>query len=182
MKLGDTDFPLSYDNLFPFIGDGGHWNWADEATARAIIGQINIARPTANLDADLIISREKEGNPNFDDPAAAKRVIDTMIAYFIPRAYVALNLGTVSTEFVTPASVSLQLFPNPAAAGFTVRVSEQHLIRQIDLYDINGRNVRRITGIDQTSRFVERGSLPRGQYIVRLQVDEGVTARLINLR
>jgi hypothetical protein len=181
MDLDTTNLPLSYDNLFPFIGDGGHWNWGNETVARATIAAIN--ETGANLNADLIIGTEKTLNPNFDNPAAAKRTIDTMIAYFIPRAFVALNLGTTtSTDLITPASVALDLFPNPAGdMGFTVRVAETLRIRQLDLFDINGRNVRQMTGLEQSSIQVDRGNLPRGQYIVRLRLDDGVTARMVTL-
>jgi hypothetical protein len=181
MMLDSTGKPLSYDNLFPFIGDGGHWNWSNETVDRQFIAGIN-ASGVANLNADFIIGTEKALNPNYNDPAAAKRVIDTMIAYFIPRAFVALNLDATSTDLITPASVALDLFPNPAGdMGFTVRVAETLRIRQLDLFDINGRNVRQMTGLEQSSIQVDRGNLPRGQYIVRLRLDDGVTARMVTL-
>jgi hypothetical protein len=183
MNLDTTDMPLSYDNLFPFLGEGGgHWNWSNEQVDRAFIAGIN-ANLNAGLDADAIIADEKESNPNYNNPAAAKQVIDTMIAYFIPRAFVALDLGSVvSTDFLTPASVALDLFPNPAGdMGFTVRVSDVHQIRQVDLFDINGRHVRQMAGLDRSSVRLDRGTLPRGQYIVRIRLDDGVTARMVTL-
>ncbi len=181
MNLDTTDMPLSYDNLLPFPGDGGHWNWSNETIDRATINAIN-ASGVANLNADLIIGTEKVLNPNYNNPEAAKRTIDTMIAFFLPRAFVAFGLDITSTRFVAPATVGLELFPNPAVNGFTVQVAQQHLVRQVDLYDISGRHVLQVRDINTSSRFIDRGLLPRGQYIVRLRVDDGVTARMVSFQ
>ncbi len=181
MNLDTTNMPLSYDNLFPFVGAGGHWNWSNEAVDRATIGAIN-GSGAANLNVDQIINTEKLLNPNYNNPEAAKRTIDTMIAFFLPRAFVAFGFDITSTRFVAPATVSLEMFPNPAVNGFTVSVAEQHLIRQVDLYDVSGRHVLQVRDINTSSRFIDRGLLPRGQYIARLRIDDGVTARMISFQ
>jgi hypothetical protein len=170
--------------MYPFInsGLGAAYNFVNEEDARARIAAFNTAG--GNLDADIAIGGELQTNPNALNPAAAKLVLDTMIAHFIPRAFVGLSLGELntSTDFLTPASVALDLFPNPAGdMGFTVRVSDVHQIRQVDLFDINGRHVRQMAGLDRSSVRLDRGTLPRGQYIVRIRLDDGVTARMVTL-
>ena len=185
MELDDTTGrPLSYDNLFPFIGEGGgHWNWSNEAIDRGTIAAINASGRFAELNADLIIGNEKEQNPNYNDPAAAKLVIDTMIAFFIPRAIAAFDSMTTSTEYLLPATtIGLQVFPNPATATINLVADEQYRIRQLDVFDITGRRVAQIRNIDQATYTFNRGSLPNGQYILQLRFDEGTAAQKVFLR
>jgi hypothetical protein len=47
--------------------------------------------------------------------------------------------------------------------------------------DMNGRIVTSLTGINATSRFVNRNNLPRGAYLLQIQLDEGTTARKLIL-
>lgn len=188
-------FQLGRDNLWtvlrtspPNVGASGAttgvWNWFDEPTLRATITAINTQIPTANLNADAIIGGEDQTNPHRDDPAAAKANIDTLIAYFIPRAYYALDIeGLVSStnDLVTNQQIGLEVFPNPVSEGFTVRTAEGHAIRSIRIMDMNGRVVTNLTGINTNSRFVSRGNLPRGAYLLQIQLDEGTTARKLIL-
>ena len=184
MMLDDsTSRPLSYDNLFPFVGDGGHWNWSNEAIDRATIEAISASGRFGTLDADEIIGNEKEQNPNYNDPAAAKRVIDTMIAFFLPRALAAFDSMSTSTELLlAPSSVDLQIFPNPATTSFTIQVANTERIRQIDVYDLRGSRVAQVRGLNQSSYVLNRGDLPDGSYIIQLRFDAGTTARKVFLR
>ena len=180
----DSTFQLSHDNMYPFLnqGVGASYNYVNEADARARIQAFNAAG--GNLDADAAIGGERATNPNATNPIAAKLVIDTMIAHFIPRAYVGLGLGDLmtSTELIAPTTVSLKLFPNPATATFTVQVADAHRIRQIDVYDMRGSRVAQVRGINQSTYTFDRGNLANGAYIVQLRFDEGVTARKVMLR
>ena len=184
MELDDTTGrPLSYDNLFPFVGDGGHWNWSNETVDRQTIAFINSTGRFAELDADEIIGNEKAQNPNYNNPAAAKEVIDTMIAFFLPRALAAFDSTSTSVEeLIAPTTVGLELFPNPATANFTVQVADAYRIRQIDVYDMRGSRVAQVRGLDQSSYTFDRSNLANGAYIVQLRFDEGTTARKVFLR
>lgn len=189
------EFQLGQDNLWtvfrtapPGIGlsgaTSGLQNWFDEPTLRATIAGINIAVPSANLDADAIIDGEDQTNPNRANPAAAKTFIDTIMAHFIPRAYYALDIeGLVSStnDLLTNQQIGLEVFPNPVSEGFTVRTAEGHAIRSIRVMDMNGRVVTNLTNVNATTRFVSRGNLPRGAYILQIQLDEGSTARKLIL-
>jgi acetyl esterase/lipase len=188
-------FQIGRDNLWPVLrlappnvgasgATTGVWNWFDEAALRAQVAGINIAVPGANLDADAIIDGEDQTNPHRADAAAAKAHIDTIMAYFIPRAYYALDIeGLVSStnDLLTNQQIGLEVFPNPASEGFTVRTAEGHAIRSIRVMDMNGRVVTNLTNVNATSRFVDRGNLPRGAYILQIQLDEGSTARKLIL-
>ena len=185
MELDDTTGrPLSYDNLFPFVGEGGgHWNWSNEEVDRGTIAGINATGRFAELDADAIIGQEKMLNPNYTNGAAAKQVIDTMIAFFLPRALAAFDSMSTSTEFLlAPSTVDLQIFPNPATASFTIQVANTERIRQIDVYDLRGSRVAQVRGLNQSSYVLNRGDLPDGSYIIQLRFDAGTTARKVFLR
>ncbi|MFK8163719.1 MAG: T9SS type A sorting domain-containing protein [Lewinella sp.] len=180
--------PTMPDPDAPDVGDlgltSGLQNWFSEPILRATIDQINIAVPDAMLDANAIIDGEDQTNPNRANPAAAKTFIDTVMAHFIPRAYYALDIeGLVSStnDLLTNQQIGLEVFPNPANEGFTVRTAEGHAIRSLRVMDMNGRIVKSVTNIDATTRFVTRGNLPRGAYLLQIQLDEGTTARKLIL-
>ncbi|MBB4080156.1 hypothetical protein GGR28_002786 [Lewinella aquimaris] len=180
------NFPLSRDNMYPLqVGNGlgAGYNYVNEADARARIAAFN--NGGGNLNADAAFQGEGFVNPNVFNPERAKMSIDTMIAFFVPRAYIGLDLANVSTStenLISSASVGLDVFPNPGTAGFTVRAAEQHLIRQIDVFDISGRRVAQIRNIDQSTYTLDRGGLNNGQYILQLRFDQGTTARKVFLR
>lgn len=186
----NDEFQLSRDNMYPIFrsdrgATAGIYNWFDEPTLRATVAATNTQIPTANIDIEEIIEGESIVNPNRNNPAAAKLFIDTLMAHFLPRAYYQLDLADLSTstkDVLTNASVGLELFPNPSATGFNIRVNEGLNIRQIDVYDFSGRRVAEYGNINRSSYVLERGNLKNGQYILQLRFDEGSTARKVFLR
>ena len=162
----------------------GVWNWFNEARLRAEVAAINAAVPTANLSADRIVAGEDQTNPNRSNPARAKANIDTIMAFVLPRAFFALELGDVlagTEDLLDAGAVGLSVAPNPAADHFTVRTAAGFPIREVSLFDLNGRLVRQRTAVDQTSLRFDRGELPNGTYFVRIRVDEGVVAQQLFL-
>ncbi|WP_420457995.1 T9SS type A sorting domain-containing protein [Neolewinella sp.] len=182
----EPTYPRSRDNMYPISvgrGLGAGYNFVNEADARARIAAFNSAG--GSLNADLAIGGELQVNPNATNPAAAKAVIDTMIAFFLPRAYLGLGLGEFSTsteDLLTNASVGLEIFPNPTTTSFTIQVANTERIRQIDVYDLRGSRVAQVRGLNQSSYVLNRGDLPNGSYIIQLRFDEGTTARKVFLR
>ena len=186
----DETFPLSRDNMYPIVRNRGNsptagvYNWFDEAALRAQV-QAASTLSGVTLSADDIIDGEDLTNPNRNNPAMAKAFIDTMMAHFIPRAWYQLELEAITTgteDRITNAAVGLSVFPNPTSSEFTVKVADNLAIRRIDLFDLHGRQVAQYTGIDRSSFTVGRGNLPRGTYVVQLRLDEGTTARLVEIR
>ncbi|MEO0732329.1 MAG: T9SS type A sorting domain-containing protein [Bacteroidota bacterium] len=189
----DDVFTLGQDNLLTFLrtdttiagrsgATAGMWNWFDETTFRSKVAAINAAVADANLDADEIISNEEQTNRLWNQPDAARANIDTVMAFFLPRAWYALDLETlVSTkDILTGASIGLEVFPNPTAGEFTVRTQSEFPIRALNVIDLAGRNVAAFTDINRSSFRIERNNLPRGTYFLRLQLDEGIaTHKLI---
>lgn len=182
---------LSHDNMFPMsVGDmrtptrtvSSPFNWMDSTRVRAEITAFNAAF-MQELNASEVISNERLTNPNAYNGAGARLVLDTIMAHFLPRAFIGMELETlVSTEdLISNSSIGLEVFPNPANVGFTVQTEAGHQIRTIRVMDMNGRVVLSLDNINTTTQYVNRGNLPRGAYILQLQLDEGTTARKLIL-
>lgn len=176
-------FQLSRDHLWPFVYNRtiiAPYNWFDEATFRAGVDAFNAAT-MGNLDADVVIAAEEQSNPNWDDPVEAQKTIDTMIAYMLPRLWYGLDLDAiVSTEdLVDAATVGLEVYPNPASDFVRIELAEGYKIREIALIDMMGRLTGNWTGIDQSSFRIDRGTLVRGYYNVRLRTDEGIVTQRV---
>ncbi|MEM7573417.1 MAG: T9SS type A sorting domain-containing protein [Bacteroidota bacterium] len=181
----DDPFQLSRDNLFPNVymrGLAGPYNWFDETTMRFFVDAIN-AQTDAGLDADVIIAGEELTNPNWDDPDEARRNIDTMIAYMLPRMWYGLDLADLissTEEIIDGQAIGLQVYPNPAAEFLRVEVAEGYTIREIALIDMLGRTAGNWTGINQSNYRINRGDWARGYYNLRIRLDEGlVTQRVL---
>lgn len=182
---------LSHDNMFALsVGDsrtttgavGNPYSWIDSARVRAEITAFNAAF-MQDVDASGVISNEILTNPNAYNAAGARLVMDTMMAHFLPRAYIGMDLETlVSTEdVISNGAIGLEVFPNPANEGFTVQTEAGHPIRTIRVSDLNGRIVANFTNVNATTKYINRGDLPRGVYVLQLHLDEGTTARKLIL-
>ncbi|MEM6398066.1 MAG: T9SS type A sorting domain-containing protein [Bacteroidota bacterium] len=174
-------FQLGRDNLFPNVyprAIAGPYNWFDEATMRFIVGQFPAS---LGLDPDEIIMGEEQTNPNWNDPDEARKNIDTMIAYMLPRLWYGLDLEMlVSAEDLVDAStIGLEVYPNPASEFVRIEVAEGYKIREIALIDMMGRVAGNWTGIDQNFFRLDRGAIPRGYYNVRLRMDEGIVTKRV---
>lgn len=153
-----------YDGLFPLIGTGPNdsapWEWWDPAT-------------------NVNHSNGIQTNPDMS-AAKARSYIDTIIAYFAPRACVTLGLGCTFTDVARlEASDYLTVAPNPASESVYLTAREGALMRSIYVYDLQGRLVKAHVNVDDNYFHLQRHQLAAGQYIVRVQFDEGVASQSI---
>lgn len=124
-------------------------------------------------------------SPLFDcnnDAASARSYIDTIIGFYAPRACYALGLqncinALVKTKDIADAQVGLQVAPVPTSAELNFNAKED--IRSIQVYDLNGRVVRSINSIDNTSYVLQRNDLVNGLYIVEIRFDKGAVRRKV---
>lgn len=154
-----------YDGLFPLLGtsgpnDSSPWDFWDPAT-------------NVNHQNGLLT------NPDMSK-AKAMGYIDTILAYYAPRACEVLNLncGFTSVEELDPATM-LTVAPNPASASMYVTAREGALIRSIYVYDVAGRMVKAHVNIDDNYFQMPRNNLAAGQYIMQVHFDEGVASQSI---
>lgn len=109
----------------------------------------------------------------------ARTHIDTVMAYFAPRAFAALDLAAyTSTKQLKEAEVGLVVAPNPATDQFVLRSDENQLMLGVELYDVNGRLVQEHT-FKNSYFFIQRGNLPDGIYVARVRFEEGTITKKV---
>jgi len=115
-------------------------------------------------------------NPTMS-PAKAKRYIDTMMTFYIPRACVALNLpckGTVTSfnELITDSDNLVTIAPNPAMNVTRINANNE-TIKDVQLYDINGRMIK-VYDVNNTIFDLYRtGDISAGMYFVGVRLEKG---------
>ncbi|MEL7021276.1 MAG: T9SS type A sorting domain-containing protein, partial [Bacteroidota bacterium] len=117
------------------------------------------------------------------NPELARTYYDTIFAYTAPRACIALGLGCnmVSSveEVQEAADFGVQVAPNPTTGAFIVQSNYENPMLDIQLFDLSGRMVQRIAGIQQSTVRVERNSLARGVYIAKIRFEEGIVTQKV---
>lgn len=84
-----------------------------------------------------------------------------------------------SVEEVSAPEV--RVFPNPSADAFTIDFPEQQMER-LSVFDATGRLVRRVEGPHYDQYILQRGHLPAGIYILRLEQKGSMITRKLMIR
>ncbi len=111
----------------------------------------------------------------------ARAYIDTIVAYFAPRACVALALGcnfVDAQEPINEAELGLSVSPVPAIDAVMFQTKGEE-IRSIYVYDLQGRLVKAHTDINSSAFRMERNVLANGLYFAELRFDKGAARRRI---
>lgn len=114
--------------------------------------------------------------------------IDSILQYFLPRACLTLDLGcelwpfTSAEEVKSPASVQLQIMPNPATDQVQFSTNAKHPMLDILLYDLNGRLIETHLQINHNQYTLQRGNLPPGLYMAQIRFEGGVTVGKVLFR
>jgi hypothetical protein len=69
------------------------------------------------------------------------------------------------------------IYPNPASDEVYVGVRKEYPIRAIDVYDLKGTLMSRHHGINHNFTHLPVRNLAPGQYILKVEFDEGIAAR-----
>ena len=192
----EEGYARSRDNMYPLqsgAGLGAAYNWVDQATATARLQAFldaggELGDDPAASDAvkiGTVFGGEAAVNPNSVNAEGAKIVIDTMLAFFLPRAYVGMDLEDVvgTNDLLNNSQVGLEVFPNPAtASGFSVKTGANFPVRSISVIDLNGRVVSTRAEVNANAFTVNNLQLPRGTYILRVQFDEGISSQKLIVR
>lgn len=184
--LDTVEYELSHDNMFPAFWPGqlvsSAFNWINPEAVTAEIAAFNTATGQM-INAAAVIGGESQTNPNYLNADAARTVIDTMIAHFIPRAYIGLDLETlVSTqELVKADAIGFTIAPNPAQEHFIISTNEGENILKATIFDFNGRAIASFPAVNTNSIRIERNGLAAGQYFVRIQVEGGIAVQKVLL-
>ncbi len=142
-----------YEGNYPFYGAGFEpWGWYSASTPL---------------------------NPNASK-ARAMAYIDTIMTYFLPRAYRILIDPTytdpcgVGINETKVNDVEVELYPNPSSIDVTIRVNDyQQTIELVELFDISGKLVRSEQVKNSTQHTISRRGLNSGIYFVNIKFNSG---------
>ncbi len=107
----------------------------------------------------------------------ARTNIDTIIGFFAPRAYVAMDLGLVNTNDLTAEDVNLAVAPNPASSYAILSSNVDSPMRDIKLYDLSGRLLDHYDAVNNHQFMIHRRDNITGMYVVQITFDEGVVSK-----
>jgi hypothetical protein len=151
------------------------WEWWDSAT---VVAQANPTNP------NLGISIHNNGvatNPEMGK-AYALTYIDTLIGFFTPRMFLAINNPALSQTPVANAVVAHKVYPNPSMEGVKIVVAPGNQLRAIRVIDIHGREVRQVTGLQTLSYDLARQQLPAGIYTLQISTDMGMVVSKVTMQ
>lgn len=169
---------LSVDNMYPFLSDtlaSGPWEWWDFATLQAYVAGLNLVTGS-DYDATELDATNKLLNPDMSREKGM-RYVDTMLAYFNPRAYLALNLATNTKEILTAATVEMTVGPNPVATSTFIQTAADKPMKNIALYHLNGKMMRGVMNVNSSTFELQRGNLAPGIYILQAEFEEGIVSK-----
>ncbi|MEM8889540.1 MAG: T9SS type A sorting domain-containing protein [Bacteroidota bacterium] len=152
------------------------WGWYDPTDP-------NVAQGTDPDSANYIPGATGSGsraNP-FQTKAKALAHIDTVMGFFLPRAFAALNLNAVSIDPDLRIDAGLEIYPNPAKHELRLEVGNSNMpIKGYQLLDMAGRVVRSATDLRTFDHTLNREGIPDGLYIIRVDFEEGsVTDKIL---
>ncbi len=168
------------EGLYPFIRptnqfgrqEGSPWSWWDPVYWGAI------PHPSGAGSYHFI---GLLGNATMS-PAQGRAYTDTIIGYFAPRAYAALNLTSSTNELVPANSVGLKAFPNPAGQEVLLQTDAKYPMQDIQLFDMNGRLVQMYRNVQNNLHYIRRDNLPDGVYLARIRLEQGIVTQKIIFR
>jgi Secretion system C-terminal sorting domain len=132
---------------------------------------------------DTLTKYALPGNPRMS-PDKARKYIDSMMVFVLPRACLALDLPCASivssTEDLLQAyNTKLSISPNPSATFMTFESEAYNPIQAIDVFDLSGRSVRSIKNINSAQYQMDRGGLSSGMYIAKVKFEGGILSKKI---
>ncbi len=146
--------------------DGSPWTWWEPSTWDTIP---NPFRPEFSLHQTAFF-----GDPIMS-PTKGRTYIDTIIAYFAPRAVRALKLeGTSAVKTLTSQEAGLVIAPNPSTGSAQVRVNPNLIIKHAEVYSLNGGLLQRRTHVNTNEFLLNHNNAPAGIYLLKLHLKEGV--------
>ncbi|HXR81451.1 MAG TPA: T9SS type A sorting domain-containing protein, partial [Saprospiraceae bacterium] len=115
----------------------------------------------------------------------AEAYMDSILAYVLPRIYVAMGIDDPDMDCISSATVlpqdaiDIAMSPNPSSDVIEINTPENNLMREVKLFNSTGSLTFQRTGIDDNNFRINVGKMVPGLYIVQISFDEGITARQI---
>lgn len=158
---------------------GSPWDWWNEAYLIAAYNAYT-SSSTAGTAANCL---QKLSNPDMS-ASKARKYIDTIQGYLNPRIVCALGLpgcvaNTVGIKENSEVS-DVNIFPNPSSTDINFSIIGYNTIQRVELYDITGRMVKQVAGLNTQNFILQREGLSSGLYITKIQLNKGsITKKII---
>ena len=164
------------------LADGSPWNWWSVERWDTIV------HPSAG--AGLIpagasyhfVSSLSDMNMS---PEKGMTYIDTIMAYYAPRAYAVLNLSPDSTTAVTlldKTEVSLKVSPNPSFGLLNIESNPDFEMKSVRILDISGKMVLNRPQVNASQLQIEHTSLTPGTYVAEIRFEKGLVTEKVLLK
>jgi hypothetical protein len=157
---------------------GAPWDWWNTTAYTNATGHPN------GIPGSVMACLALTGNPDMS-ATKGRAYIDTIQGYVTPRMVCALGLpGCVpnpSAGVNELASVTdVNIYPNPASSTIHF-VAKGTSIQTVELFDLTGRMVKQVTGVNATEYTIQRDGLTSGLYFTKIKLTKGgvVTKRII---
>jgi len=183
VTIGTDTFTLAVNNMFPFVTDSlasGPYEWWSLEQLRQIVAGTNAALGT-DFDADELHESGLITNPDMSKQKALT-YIDTIMDYWMPRAFLALNLATSTQDIIQAEEVELTISPNPVSDRIFVTSGANYPMKDVALYNLEGRLQRAKLRVDNNTVTMRRGDLPPGIYVLQVRFEEGMVSKKLVLR
>jgi Secretion system C-terminal sorting domain len=132
---------------------------------------------------DSLNKKALSTNPRIS-AAKARKYIDSMMVFVLPRACIALKLPCNSIvnsteELLKEYEAKLVVSPNPAQSALTFESEVYNPIQSIELFDLSGRSINYVKNINSSNYQLNRGSIPNGMYIAKVKFEGGILSKKI---
>lgn len=171
---------LSTDNMYTFVSDtlsSIPYDWWSTAQLTGTVQFLNTALGT-DYSVETLEATARLLNPDASKEKALP-YIDTIMAYFNPRAYLALNLATSTKEVLKAETVEMTVGPNPSLDVVFVRSAPDKPMKNVALYHMNGKMLRGIMNVNSSTFELHRNGLPPGIYLLQAEFEEGIVTKKI---
>lgn len=163
------------------VCESAPWEWWDAAfwTQQEHPNCQSVTLPIEECNFHIVNSEN-----NQDMSAVKGRIyIDTIVGYFAPRAFVALNLGeencTVATQdLLEETAINLTISPNPASTEMRFSIEGNEIIEKIEIYDLSGQLID-YQVVNAPSFLFKKAFFSKGIFIAKVQFEKGVIAKKI---
>jgi len=181
---GGQVLSVGEDNVYPFLTPdlaSGPWDWWSKAQLDVIIPAFNAATGE-DLNADSLHADGLLLNPDMSKEKATA-YIDTIINYFTPRAFLALNLMATSTnEVLSAAEVGFEMGPNPMREYMTITTAPDQPMLDVAVYNMSGKLMKGSMGVNNHQFLLKRTPhMTPGMYVLQVRFKDGFVSKKIML-
>jgi hypothetical protein len=175
--------PADYEGLYPFIRptvtapESSPWDWWNPEVVTATVDGINAVAGTT-LDPNAILAGSNATNPDMSE-AKSDAYIDTIVQYMSPRLVNVHETGV--DELNQQIAQNTFIYPNPAAAGITIRVNGFKMT-SVEVFNLNGALVAEEQNLNTGRLEMNVENLTAGLYLVKVRTDEGFTTQKLSVR